>query len=387
MKESRARVLLRKFLAGTLSEEERAILESWYLQLARSKKIEISRAELEAGLKGLMPPNIQNERKTQVYRLWVAAAASIVIILVSVAIWFADSTKVANGTGSSSSSEILPGGNRALLTLGSGRSIDLENASNGELAQDGNLSIVKATEGELVYSRIGAPLISGQAGAFNKIETPKAGHYRVVLPDGTKVWLNAASSIRFPAGFSEQDRFVEITGEVFFEVAKLMAADRPVPFRVRALGQDIEVLGTVFNVNSYADEEAVKTTLVEGSIQVRMSNNPSKNVILRPGQQACLISRSNQLSQSPELKVIEVDPSAATAWKEGYFQFNGVSLSELMRQLARWYDLQVTYEGVPGEYEFVGRIERNTELSNVLKVLEFGGVKFKMEKNKIIITP
>lgn len=372
MHRSQARDLLRKHREGTLTDEERVILESWYLRQARSKGLEADREEIGAHLDNLEIPALR-ETRPNVWRR-VAVAATVLIVFSAGLIYFTKPAPVAEPP--TVTNDALPGDNRARLILASGKDILLDEARSGKLAQEGNTSIVKTGEGELVYNTGYQPAGEAPLSYYNTIETPKAGQYRIKLSDGTEVWLNAASSIRFPAEFGTRERVVEVVGEVYFEVAKAMDGPRRIPFKVVSGNQEVEVLGTRFNINSYSDEGEIRTTLLEGSIHVR---TPKKGIVLQPGQQA-------RLSGEQTLKVSKVNTGHVVAWKEGYFSFDGVGLKELMRQLSRWYDMEVIYEGNTGDYEFVGQISRNTRLSGVLRILEAGGVRFRVEGKKIIVS-
>lgn len=391
MREDQARELMKKYREGTLSGDERALLESWYLELARSKELKAG-PERIAGRFGesadFYPPAFPTEKKpVRPLIKWGSVAAVVAALLVSGGYFtgmFSKKTVIAEAE---TVSDALPGDNRALLTLGNGRSISLDEARSGQLAQEGNIAITKTQDGEIVYSHLATGSGVATPVVYNKIETPKAGQYSVTLPDGTQAWLNAASSIRFPTVFPDTNREVHITGEVYFEVAKVTQNKRRVPFRVYARNQAIEVLGTAFNVNSYDDEEVIKTTLLEGSIRVNEKNRPEKRITLRPGQQSKLATTSkNPLGAAHGIEVSEVNPKAAVAWKEGYFRFDGIGLHELMRQLCRWYDMEVVYEGTDDEYEFVGQIARNSQLSKTLQILEMGGVQFQIKGRTIIVT-
>jgi len=268
--------------------------------------------------------------------------------------------------------DALPGGNRALLTLANGKTIYLDNAQNGVLAREGSTQINKTRDGQLVYK-------GGKDGAtngtmpMNTITTPRGGQYQLVLNDGSKVWLNSASSLSFPAVFTGKTREVEITGEAYFEVAKNAA----MPFRVKANHTVIEVLGTHFNTMAYNDEAVMKTTLLEGSVEI--SNNHYTSV-LKPGQQA-------SLNQNGEIRVVnDADADESVAWKDGLFQFTDASIQSIMRQAARWYDVEVSYEGQIPVREFTGRISRNVKASELLGMLKYAGVNFKIENKHITIT-
>jgi transmembrane sensor len=268
--------------------------------------------------------------------------------------------------------DVLPGGNKAILTLANGKKIVLDKAENGTIAKQGNISVDKIQDGSLIYqSAADQGNVTGND--YNTISTPKGGEYAVTLPDGSKVWLNAVSSVTFPTTFTGSERKVTITGEVYFEVAKDVAR----PFLVETKGQTVKVLGTHFNINAYADEHKIKTTLLEGSIKID-ADNGSK--ILRPGQQAEVTG--------DRIRVIDgVNTDAAVAWKNGYFIFDNTDLPSLMHQLSRWYGVNIIYSGNPGEHEFVGEIKRKTNLSNVLKILAVSGVRFKIENANLYIQP
>ncbi|HUP12613.1 MAG TPA: FecR domain-containing protein, partial [Niastella sp.] len=269
--------------------------------------------------------------------------------------------------------DFSPGGDRAMLRLADGSTIILDSAHNGTLGQEGNTRILKLNNGELAYNSI-----SKQAGEilYNTITTPRGGQYQVTLSDGTKVWLNAASSLHFPTVFSGKERRVEITGEAYFEVAHNAA----MPFIVKNGEAEVRVLGTHFNVNAYNDESSVKVSLLEGKVNV-MQLNTQRSQMLAPGQQA-------SLSTGSAIKVkTDVDMDAVMAWKNGLFDFSSADIKTIMRQVGRWYDIDVSYEGNIPEREFSGKISRNTNASNVLKILEQSNIHFRIENKKIVVLP
>ncbi len=389
MQESQARILIEKYRKGTLTDEERILLESWYLKLAEETDLPEENADrLSAAIENLRPPAIPG-RKTPVRPLlkWAAVAASVLVLISLVTVYRLDHSEEAVVSSDPLLKEdVLPGEHRAMLTLANGSSISLDKVGPGVLAKENNVSIVKTGDGEIACNvPVDSEKPAGKV-SYNKLETPKAGQYKVILPDGTRAWLNAASSIRFPALFPAGERVVEISGEVYFEVARHRKNGKNIPFRVRSGAQTVEVLGTVFNVNSYADEETTKTTLLEGSIRVIDNVHAGKTVVLKPGQQTLLSTKIQGPADSPGLNIKEVNTGSVVAWKEGYFRFDGVGLPELMRQLSRWYDMEVVYETTVADHEFVGQIERNANLSKVLRILELGGVKFRIEGKKIIVT-
>jgi ferric-dicitrate binding protein FerR (iron transport regulator) len=309
-------------------------------------------------------------------RVWTYAAAVIFLILAAGGgyIWMHRSPGIVVTGGKDLAkhfrNDVAPGGNKAVLTLGDGSTIVLDSAHTGVLSQQGNAKVQKLDSGQLAYNT----LYEKPTGVvYNTLVTPRGGQYQLVLPDGSKVWLNAASSLRFPTSFQGKDRQVELTGEAYFEVAK----NRTMPFKVKVNNEaEVEVLGTHFNIMGYKDEQTMKATLLEGSIKV------SKGIIskmVRPGEQA-------QLNARGELEIVkDADVDEAIAWKNGYFQFHIADIETVMRQLTRWYDIDVYYESKKPEGHFLGEISRNNNLSDVLKMLEVNGVHFRLEGKKLIV--
>ena len=283
--------------------------------------------------------------------------------------------------------DVRPGGNKAILTLADGSTLVLDSSHNGELGQQGNTRVIKLDSGRLAY-RVMAADGAVASLQYNTITTPRGGQFQVVLPDGTKVWLNAASALRFPTSFDKGRREVDLSGEAYFEVAK-----EKIPFTVHiyssaagmggAGGQQpvsgIDVLGTHFNVNAYSDEAAVTATLLEGSIRLTAQEGQK---MLRPGQQGIYSKAGGMLRVVPD-----ADVEAAIAWKNGYFPLDGVGIEVLMRQLSRWYDVDVQYEGPVTEREFGGQMPRASNLSEVLRILEESNVHFRLEGKKLVVTP
>lgn len=263
--------------------------------------------------------------------------------------------------------DIEPGKNKAILTLADGSTIIPENAGNGILATQGNVRLVKTTDGQIEYKG------TGNVEIYNTLTVPRGGKVKMlILSDGTRVWLNSESSLHYPTAFVEKDRRVEITGEAYFEVAKIEGKK----FFVTGDGITTEVLGTHFNVNTYADEPFVKITLLEGKVKV---SNKSASGILKPGQQALIDS---------EIKVVDrVDAEEVMAWKNGKFQFTDASIETIMKQVTRWYDAEVVYEGkISGN--FVADISRNVPVSKLLNLLELTNrVHFSIADKKIIVKP
>lgn len=303
------------------------------------------------------------------------AAAVIILCMLSVSAYFLFNPRQEDQIGKTASihkekNDVSPGRNTAMLTLANGTTINLDSAANGALTTQGNAKILNLN-GLLSYNTVGN---KSSEVLYNTISTPRGGQYQLMLADGSKVWLNAASSLRFPASFVGKERKVELLGEAYFEVAKNAA----MPFKVKVHGMEVEVLGTHFNINSYDNESIVRTTLLEGSIKI---NKDDKSSLLKPGQQA-------QMNEAGEIKIISnVDVEEAIAWKEGKFQFDKADIHAIMRQLARWYDVEVEYKGNVSSH-FGGTISRDVNLSQVLNMLHLTGeVNFKIEGKKVVVMP
>lgn len=266
--------------------------------------------------------------------------------------------------------DVLPGGDKATLTLADGSTVVLDDARNGTLAQQGSSKVIKV-DGKLMYDPANN---NSKEIVYNTISTPNGGQYQLELPDGSLVWLNATSSIHFPTSFVGKERRVEVTGEAYFEVAK----NRDMPFIVTVNGSEVQVLGTHFNVNAYSDEDNVKTTLLEGSVKFVSGTNIN---MLRPGQQS-------QLASNGLIKVVSnVDVDEVVAWKNGMFDFDNAGIETVMRQLSRWYDVEIEYKGKTDD-QFIAEMRRNIKLSDALKALELTGkVKFEIQGKKIIVLP
>jgi ferric-dicitrate binding protein FerR (iron transport regulator) len=291
--------------------------------------------------------------------------------------------------------DLPPGKNGAILTLADGSKVVLDSLGNGVVATQ-NGSKILLNNGQLAYSTSnnGHPA-SGAADSpavitYNTMTTPKGRQFQLLLPDGTKIWLNAASSVRYPTRFTDMERKVQVTGEAYFEVAQNAKA----PFVVTVDEQtEIQVLGTHFNINSYADETSINTTLLEGSVRVI---HAGEKALLRLGQQAQVpVDKAAQTGGQPSetardhIKVLSnVNIDKVVAWKNGVFDFQDASLEEVMRQLERWYDIEVVYEKNIPKLEFFGRMGRDLTLSNVLRGLELSKVHFRMEgERRLVILP
>jgi transmembrane sensor len=289
--------------------------------------------------------------------------------------------------------DVLPGGNKAILTLANGQQIALDSAANGMLVLQGGAQVTKEGDG-LKYDESPKSEAGSQKSediAYNILSTPRGGQYKLVLPDGSKVWLNAASSIKYPTVFIGNERRVEISGEAYFEVAKLQGKKFIVSIN---RGAEVEVLGTHFNINAYNDEAVIKTTLLEGKVKVKpegdshRDRNPTSDlrlptsVFLNPGEQAMISSANHPID------VAEVDTDEIVAWTNGMFIFRDQDIQTIMRQISRWYDVQISYEKTMVKEKFNATIPRSVPVSKVLHLLEMTEqVHFKIEGKKIIVQP
>jgi transmembrane sensor len=272
---------------------------------------------------------------------------------------------------------ISPADDKAVLTLADGRQIILDSAENGMVAHQEGVNILKTSDGQIMYtfSDTKTAPTENSGIAFNTVETPAGGKYQVNLPDGTRVWLNSSSALRFPAMFSGDTRDVELSGEAFFDVS----SNQKRPFRVKSKDQVVEVLGTQFNINSYPEEGAVKTTLIEGSVKVHYRD---RVVMLNPGQQF------QPSAVGTGIKATAADTEEVMSWKNGYFLFKDEDIHSVMRKISRWYDVEVVYSGAVPAVGFGGNISRSKDLDEVLAVLQLTNVvKFKVEGRRITVMP
>lgn len=336
----------------------------------------------------------ENPSKGRVFRLWprVAAAAVIVLLLSAGGYMLLHRTAAPVAVAPAAApvkNDVMPGGNRATLVLANGSTIVLDSAGRGLLAQQGGTSVTKLQDGELLYNAAGEDHPSA---GLNTISTPRGGQYQVVLPDGSRVWLNAASSLRFPTAFTGRERNVELTGEAYFEIEK----NREKPFHVLVNGLQVEVLGTHFDVMAYDDEAQIKTSLLEGKVKLsrepgagsreskadsRVTGKEQQTVMLLPGQQASLDRAERQLKIDKN-----ADIDKAVAWKNGLFDFEGDDIQDIMRQLSRWYDIKAVYPGAVPAQHYTGYIRRQVPVSEVLHMLELaGGVSFEIKNDMITV--
>lgn len=378
-------MLLDKYLLGTATPEECALVEQWYQQQSDQRRLletddfEHLSKELWTGVRsraGLSVPLPLSPKQNKYFRnrlfRYSAVAASLLITL-SVS-WYAyvyhynpfgSDLKLVTLLGK----DISAGKNAATLTLSDGSRILINDNFKGKLAVQPGVEIIKDKDGQLSYQVTDTEL-SEKEPVYNTIETPKGGQYQISLPDGSKIWLNSASSLKFTTALrTQKERKVTLKGEAYFEVAK----DSSRPFKVSGDGQIVEVLGTHFNINGYSNEKNIRTTLLEGAVKIN-------DLLLRPGQQSVL-------NKSGAIQVLSVHAEEAIAWKNGLFQFNETHLSSIMKQLERWYDISIKYEGDVPNIHYTGTISRNSSLSEVLQMLEdTGSARFTIREKTIIVS-
>jgi Fe2+-dicitrate sensor, membrane component len=386
--------LILKHLNDELNDQERQNLDKWIQQSEDNERFfrkftneddlaatiteyETSKGIVFNKIKEAIPFNTQ-QTSNRVITGWfkwkrLTAAASILLIGSALILW---------GIGNKNNEQVVqvksetpvttdrqPASDGAILKLADGKEIVLDDAKDGAVATQGNTAITKQG-GQLAYKSRDA----GNKVLYNTLLTPKGKIYKLLLPDGSKVWLNAASSIRFPTAFVDGQRNVEVTGEVYFEVEK----NAEMPFHVSVNHQaSIEVLGTMFNVNAYENEGSIRTTLLEGSI--KMEQQAGNGVVLQPGQQA-------QLMQTTITVAYNVNIPKVMGWKNGYFSLDDITLQELMREIERWYDVEVVYEKDIPKKTLFGKVNRDISLLDFMDGLKDWGVRFRLEGKKLIIT-
>lgn len=393
--------LLMKHLQGSLSDSEQDLLSQWLLESERNRLLFESIND-EEQLRQLVLSYYEEEaedneaiilskirqgigaatpvRRIGVLRRWGWLAASV-LLAAGIGGYLLQNRKAATPV-AETQADIPPGKEGAVLTLADGSQVVLDSLGNGVIAtQNGTQILLK--NGELAYTT-GA---GSDAPVYNNLTTPKGRQFQLILPDGTKVWLNAASSLRYPTAFSGSNREVAVTGEVYFEVAK----NAHQPFIIDVSNQmKIQVLGTQFNVNAYSNEAAIKTTLVEGSLKIISGASAAGGsfVVLQPGQQAQIGNTAADVSTQQAIKVLNnADVDKAVAWKRGLFNFEDSGLEEVMRQVERWYDIEVVYEkGIP-DIRFGGKLSNDVSLSGLLKSLQESDVHFRIEGRKLIVLP
>lgn len=380
--------LIEKYLDGTATDKERQEVLTWYHSVDHSR-IEIpledsfEKKEVRDRIRYKLEQYIAQERPVRkiAWHRWAAAAAVILLIGSGSYFWIhADfqETRKSNIILSSSKKDVPPGGNRATLTLANGKKVILDNVHNGQLAIQGKSKVMKVDSGLLSYnSQLTAHNAQSTIVQYNTLTTPRGGQYRLNLPDGTKVWLNAASSITFPTAFTGNKREVEVTGETYFEVAENTA----MPFVVKKGDVEVQVLGTDFNLNAYEGETTTKVTLLEGSVRITQKST-NETQLLKPGEQAEII-RDRRMRLMKDVNMDEV-----IAWKNNLFWFDNDNIQNVVKTLSRWYNVEIDIRGnIPDK--FTGSVPMNFPLSKVVGMLQkTGRIQYKIVNDrKIIISP
>jgi ferric-dicitrate binding protein FerR (iron transport regulator) len=358
-----------RITSGVATDDEIILYNRMLNSFQLSKEDEIPVEQMEeigANIKASIKDRLSRKKAPIRMQFYKYAAAAAIFVLLGGAIFFLLNKKPGNeiASGTQSQTAIPPGKDGAVLTLANGKVIVLEDKINGKLTEQ---AIKK--NNSLSYENASTAIVE-----YNTVSTPVGRQFSLVLADGSKVWLNAASSIRFPTAFSGNERTVELTGEGYFEVAHNAAK----PFHVKMNDMDVQVLGTHFNIMGYGDEDAVRTTLLEGSVKV---TKQAKTQMLQPGQQAVL-NRNGDITLNRN-----ADIEQAVAWKNGLIQFAGADMGTVMRQIGRWYDVDVQLQGNIQSVHISGKVSRNLNLSVVIKILEESGIDIKLEGRKIIATP
>jgi ferric-dicitrate binding protein FerR (iron transport regulator) len=365
--------LAKKLQENNFTQEEFQTFEDWYNEVDNVLEIgtDESREEMESRIyhEILVKAEI---RSKPVRRIWYGVAAASLLFFITFGIYFLLYKNEHFQDVALHTEAILSGSNKAILTLSDGKELVLEGENQDYLTLADGKSVISKSDGKLRYDIQAHGKVDANASLYNSVTTPLGGQYQLVLGDGTKVWLNSGSRIKFPTAFSPAQRLVEVEGEAYFEVSH----HAKWPFKVISKKQTIEVYGTHFNVNAYGNENQMITTLFEGSVRVSTAYGSK---MLTPGQQAVV--------DGGNLSVAHADTEEAIAWKEGYFRFNNENIEPVMRKLARWYNVEVIFEGKISQEAFNGKISRSKNLDQALKMLEkTGAIHFKIEGRRVIVT-
>lgn len=370
-----AKELLSAYKSGHCTKEEKQQVERWFLLNGAGKISDLSERDFLHAENDMWEMIQQNKIVTvpvrkKLYARISIAASILLVISFSTYHFLSKPDKIIE---QSLVNDIAPGGNKAVLTLANGKKISLTDADNGELFEQQGIKVIKDTAGRVIYEMAAAGKHVDSPISYNTISTPNGGKYEILLPDGSRVFLNAATTITFPTSFDRQkERKVTLRGEAYFEVAHI----KSMPFKVEMNSQQIEVLGTHFNANNYEDEPSVRTTLLQGSVKVQVSGG---QVILQPEQQALLING--------KLNVKKVDAQSFIDWKNNIFSFNDADIEAVMRQLSRWYDVKVEYKGKIPKEHITGYISRDVPISKTFLMLEeISDMKYTLNDKKIIVS-
>ncbi|MBC9932987.1 FecR family protein [Chitinophaga qingshengii] len=380
--QSRYETLAEKWLKGTITPEEANEYADWYnagqaepvdipASFATDEATHEERIWRQIAARAGFGNNTVTATPLRRRRWWAAAAVTAAIVTAG-SYWYHQHHTHVPASPTTQVSDALPGSDKAILTLSNGRRIVLDSAGNGALAQQGGVRIVKKEDGSLLY-------VDDQTGAvtdtlYNTMSVPKGGQYKLVLPDGSRVWLNAASTLKYPVAFSNRDRTVELDGEAYFEVAASAAH----PFLVKVRHTQVAVLGTSFNIMAYPDETGIHTTLLNGAVKIKQGTIEK---MLAPGQQAVVNNNNGAIT------VGETETALATAWKDGQFRFSANNIPMVLRQISRWYNIDIVYQGNIPQGHITGKVPRNMKLSGVIRILELSGIRCRQEAGRLLIFP
>lgn len=382
MNYNRLNYLIERYLNSSATDQELKELNDWYADVDYGDKGLDEWIREEHGLENITARmfrsftnkvNTDKKRRSKIVNLQIGAIAASLMVFSGLVFLIKTPTK-RQTIATKKSVNIPPGNSVAILTLANGQKIILNAQPTGKVSLQNGVSIIKKRNGLLTYTL--TPASTATTGnTFNSVETPRGGQYQVVLPDGTEVWLNAASKLTYPTRFNTKDRCVKLSGEAYFEVAH----DPNHPFHVLFGNQDVKVLGTHFNISAYPDDAESKTTLLQGSITLTKSG-VKQPVLLIPGQQATSSAAAGNIS------VQTVNTDQVISWKNGYFQFDNMKISSIMKVMGRWYDVDIKYKHVDQNERFGGTFSRNTNLNDILDNIEnIGNAHFEISGRTIIV--
>lgn len=374
---SRYEILAEKWLTGTITPEEAKEYADWY-NAGQDAPVDIpaalasSESDHEQRMLRQIKNNLGMQQSTSTrvrkYVWWAAAAILLGVVTTSYLLTHRTPTPQPP---LAAIQDVMPGSDKAILTLGNGQQVILDSSSSGQIAAQGNVAIIKKDDGSLLYTS--PENTHTHEVLYNTLTVPRGGQYKLTLPDGSRVWLNAASTLKYPTAFTGPQRIIELNGEGYFEVAPQAGK----PFFVYTRQVKVAVLGTSFNIMSYPDEKNVYTTLLSGAVKV---TSGQQEKLLTPGHQAIADNDNN------EMLVQEVETSQTIAWKEGMFRFAGNNIPMVLRQISRWYDIDIEYQGTPPSGHLTGKVPRQMPLSDVMRILELSGVHSRLEKGKLIVS-
>jgi len=369
--------LAKKYLEGTISPEEQTRFEAWYagfndeaLQL-KSDRYDSAEELRKAMYQRIQDRMINNRKKNIIYSKIAVAALILVCLSFVFLLYFPDKPSTfENSVEMVEATNIGPGRSTASLILDNGVVIDLDKLKDGDKVDLIGTSLQKNVDGEIEIKVSDIPVNNTNI-EYSTIRTPKGGNYKIVLADGTQVWLNSSSSLKFPTVFDKAERIVELVGEAYFDVV----SNKNRLFKVISDGQEINVLGTQFNVAAYLEDRNIKTTLIEGSVKVSTANH---SLLIEPGEQSII-------TKEGFAEIVNVDVSNIVAWKDGFFAFDKLNVEEVMNQISRWYNVKVSFKNEVPKKQLIGKISKKENLSTVLQMLTYNGINIEFKNNTIII--